>query len=307
MKFWRNPAHIRTLFFYLIAAAAIGTVCFWYDPILGVIIAVVCLMYTILRLVGEMMHDIRMDALSRKIEKTLRDGGKPALPDGKRGSLYELDSNVYKLALRCADSEEARARETAETDALLRGIAQHLIQRAEELPANVHRRELIALAHDMENLAALDETPAAPESIAPVSAADIWQDALVMAGETMRLQQITATVEAAPRAYVTTCPRAMLVNGLRGLLETCARHADIGSAWTCTAKETPVFTEFRICSDHFDWSARECISLFDIHSGVEPALVYLARLAAIYSGEARAERAEGQTCYLIFRLYKTTR
>lgn len=307
MRFWKNPAHIRTLLLYLLASVAIGFVCFTYDREMGLVTVVVCVMFTILRLIGEQVHDARMRALSRKIEMTLSGEGKPTLPEGKRGALYELDGNVYKLALKLADCEAARKHEREDNDALLQGMAQHLIQRAEELPANVHRRELIALAHDMENLAALRGEPVPQESITPVSAADIWQDAMVMAGETLRLQQITVNVTAGPRAYVTTCPRVMVVNGLRGLLETCARHADVGCSWECTATENPVYTEFRISSDRFDWSAAQLPTLFDSRTGAEPALTYLSRLAAVYSGEVRTERTEGCVSHLIFRLYQAAR
>ena len=307
MRFWKDPAHIRTLLLYLLASAAVCGVCFYHEPEWGILVAVVCAMFTIFRLVGDMVYEARVRAVCRRAEAALRGEQKPALSDEKRGALYELDGNVYKLAIRLSDSESTLARERRESDALLRGIAQHLIVRAEELPANVHRRELIALAHDMESLAALQEGVPSPEQITPASAADIWQDAMTMAGETLRMQQITVNAEIAPRAYVMTCPRAMVANGLRGLLETCARHADVGSAWNCTVRETAVFTEFRISSDRFDWSAEQLAALFGGGADAEPALIYLSRLAALCSGEARTERVDGQMCHLIFRLYKADR
>lgn len=302
MKFRKNPAHIRTLLFYLLATAAVGGVCFYYSFELGAIMTVVCLMFTILRLVAEQVHDTRIRALCRKIELTIQDGRKPSLPEGKRGALYELDSAVYKLTLKLSDCREAHRHDREENDALLRSIAAHVIVRADELPANVHRRELIALAHDMENLAALhrEDVPVTGDTL--ISANDIWQDALVMAGETLRLQQITANVTAKANAFV-NCPRTVVAGGLRGLLETCARHADIGSCWECSATENPVFTEFRISGDRFDWSAEQLAFLFDSRTGAEPALVYLSRVAGVYGGEVRAERTEGHMCHLIFRLY----
>ena len=303
MKFWKNPAHIRTLLFYLLATAAVGGVCFYFSFELGAIVTVVCLMFTILHMVAEHVHDTRLHALTRKIELTMQDSRKPRLPEGKRGALYELDNAVYKLALALSDCREAHRHDREENDALLRSIASHVIVRADELPANVHRRELIALAHDMENLAVLHREDIPSEDHTPISAGDLWQDALVMASETLRLQQITANVNARSHAYV-TCPRAVVVSGLRGLLETCARHADVGSCWECTATENPVFTEFRISGDRFDWSTEQLSSLFDSRTGAEPALVYLSRIAGVYGGEVRAERTEGHMCHLIFRLYQ---
>ena len=243
----------------------------------------------------------------RKVVKALNGEKKPSPPDGRRGAMYDLDNNVYKLALRLSDSETALCREREENEQLLRGIAAHLVLRAEELPANVHRRELIALAHDMENLAGLYGESGAQEAIEPVSAATVWNDALVMAGETLRMHHITANVEAPARAHVTACPRMMLISGLRGLLETCARHAAVGSAWVCTAKETAVYTEFRITSDHFDWKAEELSSVFDLRADAEPALIYLARLTALFNGEVRAEQTEENTVHLILRWYKSVR
>lgn len=292
---------------YLLASAAVCGVCFYTDLTLGIVAAVICVMFFVFCLVGDARQKARLRGMSRKIEETLRGSEKPALPEGKGGALYELDCNVYKLALKLSDCEADRAKEQRENDMLLRGMAQHLILRADELPANVHRRELIALAHDMEGLAALHGEPVAAENIAPTGASEVWSDAMVLAGETLRLQQITANVECGARTYVTTCPRDRLVDGLRGLLETCARHADVGSSWTCSAKETAVYTEFRISSDRFDWDSEQFASLFDSRTDAEPALVYLSRLSAIYNGEVRTTRTDGQMCHLIFRLYKAAR
>lgn len=307
MKFWKDPAHVRMLLLYLFVSGVACAFSFYTDPMMGIVVAALCVMFTVLRLTAEVARDSRVRAMNQKVMKTLGGEEKPLPPDGGRGAICELDGNVYKLALRLSDREAELCRERAENDLLLRGIASHLVVRAEELPANVHRRELIALAHDMENLADLHGEPVQPEAIEAVSAATVWNDALVMAGETLRLQHITASVEASARAYVTTCPRAMLISGLRGLLETCARHAAVGSSWVCSAKETAVYTEFRITSDHFDWKGEALSSVFDSRADAEPALVYLARLAMIYSGEVRTEQTEGDTVHLILRLYKATR
>ena len=307
MKFWKDLSHVYMLLLYLVIDAAVITLCFYTDRMMGIVAASLCVMFTVLRLTGEAMRDARICALNRRVEKTLSGEEKPVPPSEKRSMLYELGRNVYKLALKLSDREAELRRDREENDMLLRGIAQHLILRAEELPANVHRRELIALAHDMESLTELHGDPVAQENIAPVGAAEIWNGALVMAGETLRLQHIRSSVEASAHAYVTTCPRDLLINGLRGLLETCARHAAVGTSWTCTAKETPVYTEFRISSDQFDWSAQELATVFDSRADAEPALVYLARLAEVYSGEVRAERTEEHTAHLIFRLYRATR
>lgn len=306
MKFWKDPAHIRTLLLYLLASAAVSAICFYTDPEWGVIVAVVCVMFTVFRLVGDMVHDARVRSVDRRVEAALRGERKPQVSDEKRGALYELDGDVYKLAIRLSDTEDTLARERAEGERLLRGLAAQLITRAEELPANVHCRSLIALAHDMENLAALQGEPIPPEQIEPASAADVWQEAMAVAQETVRLKQITVSADIAPRAYVMTCPRSLAVNGLRGLIESCARHADVGATLNCAVKETPVFTEFRISSDRMDWSAEQLGELFRDEATAEPSLIYLSRLAAICHGEARAERTDGQT-HVFFRLYKSVR
>ena len=307
MKFWKNAAHIRMLLFYLLISAVICGLCFYTDLTMGIVAAAACLLFTVLRLSGEAAYDARVRSLNRCVEEALRGEKKPAPTAKSRGALHELDSNVFKLALKLSDSESRRRRAQKENELLLHGIAAHLILRAEELPANVHRRELIALAHDMENLAALEGEPTALEEIGFSKAADIWQDAIVLADETLRLQQIRSETESAPRAHVTTCPRELVVNGLRGLLETCARHAEVGSSWLCSARETPVFTEFRISSAHLDWDTRAFPTLFDHRADAEPALIYLARLAMIYNGEVRAERDAEGVVHMIFRLYRETR
>ena len=307
MKFWKDPAHIRTLLLYLSASAVICGICFYTDASLGIIVAVVCAMFTVFRLMGDLVYDARTRSVNRRAEAALRGESKPAVSDEKRGALYELDGTVYKLAIRLSDCEQTLARERAESERLLRGLATQVILRAEELPANVHRRELIALAHDMELLAALGDAPIPQEEIVPATAADIWSDAMTLAGETLRMQHITVNAEIAPRTYVTTCPRAMVAGGLRGLLESCARHADVGSVWTCSVRATPVFTEFRVSSDRLDWSAEQLSALFAGGADAEPALTYLSRLAALYHGEARAERVDGQMCHLVFRLYQAVR
>lgn len=306
MKFFKDPAHIRTLLLYLLASGAVCGVCFYFEMLLGVIVTAVCFMFCVFRLMGDVSADARLREMSRRVERTMEKGEKPAAPSGGRSAMSELDAAVYRLALRASDLKAENVRREEEHDLLLRGVARHLIQRAEELPANVHRRELIALAHDMENLADLPEDTVMPAEIEPYTAAEVWRDAAVLAEETLRLQQIRMETEVSPRAYVTTCPRDWLIHGMRGLLETCARHADIGSSWTCTAKETAVFTEFRVSGDRFDWSAELLPSLFGDHSA-EPALLYLYRVAEICRGEARAERGEGGVTHLIFRLYKADR
>lgn len=307
MSYWKDPAHIRTLLLYLLASAAVCAVCFYTDPEWGVIVAVVCGMFTVLRLVSDVVHDARVRAVNRRVEAALRGEYKPSVSDEKRGALYELDGNVYKLAIRLSDTQKTLAQERAQSDRLLHGLARQLITRAEELPANVHRRELIALAHDMENLASLRGEPIPPEQIEPAPAADVWRDAMTIAEETLRLKQVTVHAEIAPRAYVSTCPRSLVVGGLRGLLESCARHADVGAVLDCTVKQTPVFTEFRITCDRLDWSAEQVAEIFRGTDAAEPALVYLSRLASLYRGEVRAERQEGQTCHMIFRLYQADR
>ena len=307
MKFWKNAAHVRMLLFYLLISAVICGLCFYTDWMMGIAAAAACLLFTVLRLSGEAVYDARVRSLNQCVEEALRGEKKPMLSGKRRGALHELDCNVFKLALKLSDSEARRRRERKENELLLRGIAAHLVLRAEELPANVHRRELIALAHDMENLADLEGEPVAREEIEFSKAADIWQDAMVLANETLRLQQICSEVDASPRAHVATCPRVLVAHGLRGLLETCARHAEVGSSWLCSARETPVYTEFRISSAHLDWDAAAFPTLFEPRADAEPALIYLARLAMIYNGEVRAERdAEGVT-HLIFRLYRETR
>lgn len=303
MRFWKDPSHVLTLFLYVLITAVIGGVCFAESVELGLIVTVICVMFTILHLVAAGVQDTHIRALRRRLERTMQDGTNPDLPGSRRGELYELDRCAYRLALQLSDCRAARRAEREENDALLLGIAGHVIVRADELPANVHRRELIALAHDMERLAALHRADAPVASDALISAGALWQDALVMAGETIRLQQITVQLDAHANAYV-SCPRAIVVGGLCGLLETCARHADVGSCWTCTARETPAFTEFRISGDRFDWSTEQLTSLFDSRSGAEPALVYLSRVASVWGGEVRAERTEGCVCHLIFRLYQ---
>ena len=160
MKFWKDPAHIRTLLFYLVASAAICAACFYIEMAWGITVAAACVMFTVFRLVNDMVYDARVRALNRRVEAALRGDRKISASNEKRGELYELDRNVYKLALKLADSEEKLEHEQEENEALLRSMAQHLILRADELPANVHRRELIALAHDMENLAELHGEPA---------------------------------------------------------------------------------------------------------------------------------------------------
>ncbi len=307
MKFWKDPAHVRMLLLYLLVSGVACALSFLTDQVMGIVVAALCVMFTVLRLTAEAVRDGRVRAMNRKVEKVLSGEEKPLPPDGGGGAMYELGGSVYKLALKLSDREAELRREREETDLMLRGIAAHLVQRAEELPANVHRRELIALAHDMENLAELHGEPVPQEAIEPVSAASIWEDALVMAGETLRLNHVTVNVEASARAYAATCPRAMLISGLRGLLETCARHAAVGSSWVCSAKETAVYTEFRVTSDRFDWDGEALSSVFDSRADAEPALVYLARLAVIYSGEVRTERTEENTAHLVFRLYKSTR
>ena len=293
---------------YLLASVAVCGVCFYMtDLATGIIAAVICAMCLIFRCVGDAAVSSRLRRMTRRAKQAWRGEDTPSLPEGKRGAMHELDCQVYKLALKLSDCRSDLARCEEEHTVLLRGIAGHLIQRAEELPANVHRRELIALAHDLEELASLPDAPVPAEEIVPTTAEEVWHDAATMAEETLRLQQITVHTEIGARAYVTTCPRAALADGLRGLLETCARHADVGSSWTCSAKETAVYTEFRISSDRFDWNAQEFASLFDGDLTVEPALICLARLAALYSGETRTERTDGQMCHMIFRLYKATR
>jgi hypothetical protein len=307
MKFWKNAAHIRMLLFYLLISAVICGLCFYTDLTMGIVAAAACLLFTVLRLAGEAAYDARVRSLNRCVEEILRGEKKPVLSAKSRGALHELDSNVFKLALKLSDSEARRRRAQKESELLLRGMAAHLVVRAEELPANVHKRELIALAHDMEHLADLEGEPIALEEIGFSKAADIWQDAIVLADETLRLQQIRTETEISPRAHVTTCPRDMVTNGLRGLLETCARHAEVGSLWLCSARETPVFTEFRISSAHLDWDAKAFPSLFDHRADAEPALIYLAKLAMIYHGEVRAERDADGMSHLILRLYRETR
>ena len=307
MKFWKDPAHIRTLIFYLLAGAAVSGVCFYSDPEWGVIVAVVCAMFTVFRLVGDMVYESRTRAVCRRAAAALRGEQKPALSDEKRGALYELDGSIYKLALRLFDVDRALTQERAESKHLLRTMSRELIVRAEELPANVHRSELVALAHDIENLAVLEEKDVSPELIKPASAGAVWDEAMVMAAETLRMKQVVVNAEIAPRAHVTTCPRALVANGLRGLLESCARHSEEGSIWSCRVRETAVFTEFCISSDRFDWSGEQLSSLFSGDADAEPALIYLSRLAAVYNGEARAEWGEGQMCHVVFRLYKALR
>ena len=307
MKFWKNPAHVRTLLFYVLISAAVCGVCFYTDWVLGAVAASLCVMFTVLRLLGESVYDARVLSLSRRVLETLSEEKKLAPSQKRHGALYELDSNVYKLALKWDDCEKTLSRERRENELLLRGVARHLIERAEELPANVHRRELIALAHDMENLADLHGGVIPQEEIEPFTAADAWKDATVLANETLRLQQIQSHVEAGARVHVMTCPRTMVINGLRGLLETCARHAEVGTDWLCTAKETPVYTEFRISSDRFDWSDTEFAALFERRADAEPALVHLSWLADLYHGEVRTEREESGMRHLIFRLYTLTR
>ena len=307
MRFWKDPAHVRTLILYLLASAVICGICFYYDLELGIIVAVVCAMFTIFRMMGDLVYHARTRSVNRRAEAALRGEGKPSVSDEKRGALYELDGNIYKLAIRLSDYEQTLARDRAENERLMRGLAAQIILRAEELPANVHRRELIALAHDVELLAALGDEPIPQEEIAPALAADIWSDAMTMAGETLRMQHITVNAEIAPRAYVTTCPRDMVAGGIRGLLESCARHADVGAVWECSVRATPVFTEFRVSSDRLDWSAERLSTLFTGGADAEPALTYLSRLAAMYRGEVRAERVDGQVCHLIFRLYQDVR
>lgn len=307
MSFWKDPAHIRTLILYLLVSALLSGICFYNDLELGIIVAVVCAMFTIFRMMGDLVYHARTRLINRRAEAALRGEGKPSLSDEKRGALYELDGNIYKLAIRLSDCEQTLARERAEDERLMRGIAAQIILRAEELPANVHRRELIALAHDVELLSSLGDEPISQEEIAPVSAADVWADAMTLAGETLRMQHITVNAEIAPRAYVTTCPRDMVVGGVRGLLESCARHADVGAVWECHVRATQVFTEFRISSDRLDWSAEQLSTLFAGGADAEPALTYLSRLAAMYHGEVRAERVDGAMCHLIFRLYQSVR
>ena len=307
MSFWKDPAHIRTLILYLLVSALLSGICFYNDLELGIIVAVVCAMFTIFRMMGDLVYHARTRLINRRAEAALRGEGKPSLSDEKRGALYELDGNIYKLAIRLSDCEQTLARERAEDERLMRGIAAQIILRAEELPVNVHRRELIALAHDVELLSSLGDEPISQEEIAPVSAADVWADAMTLAGETLRMQHITVNAEIAPRAYVTTCPRDMVVGGVRGLLESCARHADVGAVWECHVRATQVFTEFRISSDRLDWSAEQLSTLFTGGADAEPALTSLSRLAAMYHGEVRAERVDGAMCHLIFRLYQSVR
>ena len=305
MKFFKDPAHLRALFLYLLASAAICAVCFYNTPEWAIVAVIICATFTILRLLGDVVHDARVRAVNRRLEAALRGERKLTVSAEGRGALYELDGNVYKLALRLADTEKALANEREEHDLLLRGLAHQLILRAEELPPNVHRRELVALAHDMENLAALGEEPIPQEEIVPTATADVWHDAMTMAEETIRLKQIAVNVDIAPRTYVFTCPRSLTAGGLRGLLESCARHADVGSTLTCTVKQTPAFVEFRVSSDRMDWSHERLTAILRGEDTSEPALVYLFRLAAMYHGEARAEREDGQICHLIFRLYQS--
>ena len=306
MKFLKDPAHICTLILYLLASAAICAVCFYTAPEWALIAAVICAMFTVLRLVSDAVHDARVRAVNRRLEAALRGEGKPTVSKEGRGALYELDRSAYKLTLHLYDTEQALLHKCAQHDLLLQGLAHQLILRAEELPANVHRRELIALAHDMENLAALQETPIPQEQIVPTAAADVWRDAMTMAEETLRLMQITVNAEIAPRTFVLTCPRTRVAGALRGLLESCARHTDVGATLDCTVKQTPAFLEFCISSDHMDWNSEQLTAILRGQDATEPALVYLSRLAATYRGEARAER-EGQTCRLIFRLYQSAR
>ena len=307
MKFWKNPAHIRMLLCYLVIGGAVSGLCFYTDLTLGAVAASLCVLFTVLRLTGEAAYDARVRSLSRRVRETLEGKKKPMPSEQRKGALYELDGNVYKLALKLSDCETTLHRERHENELMLRGIAVHLTERAEELPANVHRRELIALAHDLENIADLHGDPVPPERIEPSAAAEIWQDAIVLATETLRMQHIQTNVEAGARAYVTTCPRELVTHGLRGLLETCARHADVGTSWACSAKETSVFTEFRISSDRFDWGSEEFAALFTRRADAEPALVYLLWLAMLYHGEVRTEREESGMRHLIFRLYQPTR
>lgn len=306
MKFWKDPAHIRTLIFYLLAGAAVSGICFYSEPEWGVIVAVICVMFTVFRLVGDMVYESRIRAVCRRAAAALLGKQKPTVSDEKRGALYELDGSIYKLAVRLLDLERELDRERTEGKRLLRTVSRELILRAEELPANVHRRELVALAHDVENLSA-SETTVPPEQIAPASAGAIWDEAMILAAETLRMKRVAVNAEIAPRAHVTTCPRALVTGGLRGLLESCARHADEGAVWTCRVRETAVFTEFCISSDRFDWSDAQLPTLFSGDADTEPALIYLSRLASAYNGEVRAERADGQMCHVVFRLYQAVR
>ncbi len=309
MKFWKDPAHIRTLLLYLAAGGAVSGLCWYMDAEWGLVVAVVCVMFTVFRLVGDMVHHGRVRAVCRRAERALRGDGKPEMWDERRGALALLDGEVYKLALALYDEKAAHARDEAASRALLRSLSAHLIARAEELPANVHRREVVALAHDMERLAALEEAPISPEEIAPTAASQVWGDALVLAGETLRARQVTATLEASPRAYVTTCPKSLVVGGLCGLLEATARRSRPGGAWVCSARETPVFVEFAITSPDLEMTAQECAAFFGgvgAVTGAEPALVYLSRLAELYGGEVRAQ-SEDDACRVMLRLYKSTR
>ena len=307
MKFWKDPAHIRTLIFYLLAGAAVSGICFYSEPEWGIIVAVICAMFTVFRLVGDMVYESRIRAVCRRAAAALQSKQKPALSDEKRGALYELDGSIYKLAVRLFDVERELDREHTESKRLLRTMSRELILRAEELPANVHRRELVALANDMENLAALEECAVPQEEIKPASAGAVWDEAMILASETLRMKRVVVNAEIAPRAHVTTCPRPLVTGGLRGLLESCARHTDEGAVWSCRVRETAVFTEFCISSDRFDWSGEQLASLFSGDADTEPALIYLSRLASVYNGEARAERVDGQMCHVVFRLYQAVR
>ena len=307
MKFRKNPAYIRMLLCYVVIGAAVSALCFYTDFTLGVVAAALCVMFTVFRLVGEAVYDARVRSLSRRVSEALSGVKKLVPSEQRRGALYELDSNVYKLVLKLSDCENTLHRERTENELVLRGIATHLIERAEELPANVHRRELIALAHDMENIADLHGDLVPQDMIEPSAAAEIWQGATILANETLRLQQVQMNVEAGPRVYVTTCPRELVIHGLRGLLETCARHADVGASWLCSAKATPVYTEFRISCDRFDWDDAMFASLFERRADAEPALVYLSWLAMLYQGEVRTERGEEGMYHLIFRLYQLSK
>jgi hypothetical protein len=87
MKFFKDPAHLRALFLYLLASAAICAVCFYNTPEWAIVAVIICATFTILRLLGDVVHDARVRAVNRRLEAALR--GERKLTVGKTTLFYD--------------------------------------------------------------------------------------------------------------------------------------------------------------------------------------------------------------------------
>ena len=305
MSYWKVGAHWRTLILYVLFDGAAVGLCFYRDFYMGLLAAVLCGAFTILRLAADMAHHASLRRVERQVRGYLAGGEKPELPRGRRDEVYELRRQLYKLELALENRGEGNERERATGRAVLSDLAGHLSAMAGALEGDA-AGELVSLSEDVAHLAVLWED--APEGAAGeetfVSAKDVFSAAYTGAKAYLSGRNVKVVLPDVCKVYLTGGGE-VLSDVFSGVLKACARAVPAGATLTCMAVENPSFVELSVVSESFPWQDRDIPALTDPAQGADTGFVVLTALAESRNGSVQIGRLRGAGMRVGVRFFKT--